>query len=255
MWRNRAILGTGSRKVGEQGRREEERRGEESRAEGREGEAGAMTLGYEPGLYAYTGNVEEKGIPTLIVWSHEGTNVSVEGSWDNWSTREPLQKVGKDFTIMKILRNGVYQYKFIVDGKWSYAVDLPSMYDEMGNVNNVLDVHDYVPDNLDGIASFDPPPSPDSTYGDDAMPAPEDFAKEPPVLPPHLHLTLLNASPPRDGQVPGPIRVPGTLSRPPHVILNHTYVDRSNSVMTLGLTHRYRSKFVTVVLYKPVRKC
>ena len=32
------------------------------------------------------------------------------------------------------------QYKFIVDGEWKYAPDQPAMYDEMGNVNNVLEV-------------------------------------------------------------------------------------------------------------------
>ncbi|KAL3677930.1 hypothetical protein R1sor_020886 [Riccia sorocarpa] len=205
-----------------------------------------MTLGYEPGLYAFShGNVVEKKIPALIVWSHEGTNVSVEGSWDNWTSREPMQKVGKDFTIMKVLPCGVYQLKFLVDGKWRFTAEMPAVYDERGQVSNVLDVQEYVPENLDGIAAFDPPRSPDSSYGDDSMPAPEDFSKEPPLLPPHLQLTLLNGPCPLDGPNQG------NLSRPPHVILNHTYVDRGNSlssVMTLGLTHRFRSKFVTVVL-------
>jgi len=36
------------------------------------------------------------------------------------------------------------------------------MFDEMGNVNNVLEVHEYVPENLDGLSGFDPPPSPPS---------------------------------------------------------------------------------------------
>ncbi|KAL2641490.1 hypothetical protein R1flu_009077 [Riccia fluitans] len=92
-----------------------------------------MTLGYEPGLYAFShGNVVEKKIPAMIVWSHDGTNVSVEGSWDNWTSREAMQKVGKDFTIMKVLPCGVYQFKFLVDGKWRFAADLPAVYDEMG---------------------------------------------------------------------------------------------------------------------------
>lgn len=29
----------------------------------------------------------EQGVPTMIVWSHPGNSVSVEGSWDNWTTR------------------------------------------------------------------------------------------------------------------------------------------------------------------------
>lgn len=29
----------------------------------------------------------EKEFPALIVWTFGGKNISVEGSWDNWSTR------------------------------------------------------------------------------------------------------------------------------------------------------------------------
>ncbi len=34
------------------------------------------------------------------------------------------------------------------------------MYDEMNNVNNVIEVQEYVPENLDNVQGFDPPPSP-----------------------------------------------------------------------------------------------
>ena len=54
------------------------------------------------------------------------------------------------------------QYKFIVDGEWKYDPSQPAMYDEMGNVNNVMEVHEFVPENLGGVSGFDPPPSPPS---------------------------------------------------------------------------------------------
>ena len=42
-----------------------------------------------------------------------GTNgghaVEVESSFDNWATRHPLQRSGKDFTLVKLLPPGVYQ--------------------------------------------------------------------------------------------------------------------------------------------------
>lgn len=190
----------------------------------------------------------EMGVPTMINWCHGGAAVSVEGSWDNWSTRQPLQQAGKDFSIVKMLPPGVYQYKFIVDDGWRYAPDLPAVYDEMGNVNNVLEVQEYIPENLDNMAGFEPPPSPPSSY-DCPFPVPEDFAKEPPIVPPHLQLTLLN--------VPPSPEMPTTLPRPQHVILNHLYVEKgktARSVLALGLTHRFRSKYITVVLYKPLQK-
>uniref|UniRef100_A0A0C9RW49 TSA: Wollemia nobilis Ref_Wollemi_Transcript_9693_1409 transcribed RNA sequence n=1 Tax=Wollemia nobilis TaxID=56998 RepID=A0A0C9RW49_9CONI len=203
----------------------------------------------QPWAYNSSGSEDiyyERGIPTMITWSYGGNDVVVEGSWDNWTSRQPLHRAGKDFTIMLVLPSGIYQYKFIVDGEWRYVPDLPWITDEMGNANNVLDVHDYVPENLESVAEFEPPQSPDSSYSG-SFPAPEDFAKEPPVVPPHLHLTLLN--------VP-PVETPEVVARPQHVILNHLYVEKgrsSQSVLALGLTHRFRSKYVTVILYKPLK--
>ncbi|BBN00004.1 5'-AMP-activated protein kinase, regulatory beta subunit [Marchantia polymorpha subsp. ruderalis] len=208
--------------------------------------ADEFTLGpYQPGMYEHHGHEmmqQERGIPTMIVWSHGGNNVAVEGSWDNWTTREPLQKAGKDFTIVKILQSGVYQYRIILDKDWNYP------HEVLSKVNNVLDVQDYVPENLDSVAGFEPPQSPTSSYND-TFPTPEDFSKEPPILPSHLHLTLLNVPPLEETS--------GALPRPQHVTLNHLYVEKGKnlrSVLALGLTHRYRSKYVTVALYKPVHK-
>eukprot|EP00249_Psilotum_nudum_P014783 c25001_g1_i1 orf=81-788(+) len=108
----------------------------------------------------------EQAIPILVQWNHGGNEIFVEGSWDDWSTRVPLQKVGKDFTLVKLLPSGVYQYRFVVNGERRYAPDLPCIYDQVGNINNVIDVHDYVPENLENIAGFEPPRSPDASYDD-----------------------------------------------------------------------------------------
>ena len=72
-------------------------------------------------------------------------------------------KAGNSFTHAVPLHTNS-QYKFIVDGECKYDPNQPAMFDEMGNVNNVLEVHEYVPENLDGLSGFDPPPSPPSRY-------------------------------------------------------------------------------------------
>ncbi|KAG8490200.1 hypothetical protein CXB51_016036 [Gossypium anomalum] len=199
-------------------------------------------IGYEDGC-------TEKGIPTMITWGYGGKEVAIEGSWDNWKTRIPLQRCGKDFTIMKVLPSGVYQYRFIVDGQWRYAPDLPWAQDGTGNANNILDLQDYVPEDIESISSFEPPLSPESSYSNLPLGA-EDFAKEPPLVPPHLQLPLLNL-PASHMEIPPP------LSRPKHVILNHLYIQKGKNgqpVVALGSTHRFRAKYVTVVLYKPVQR-
>ncbi|KAH7667307.1 5'-AMP-activated protein kinase regulatory beta subunit protein [Dioscorea alata] len=181
-----------------------------------------------------------KGVPTMIIWSHGGNEVLVEGSWDNWTARKAMYKSGMEHSILMVLPSGVYRYRFIVDGEQRYIPDLPHTEDEMGFISNLLDVHEYVPDDLQSVSEFEPPPSPDSTYNQ-RFPADEDFAKEPLAVPPHLHLTVLGKEEP--------------ATKPPHVILNHLFIERgwaAQSLVALGLTHRFQSKYVTVVLYKPM---
>ncbi|GAU14724.1 hypothetical protein TSUD_203730 [Trifolium subterraneum] len=157
-------------------------------------------------------------IPTMITWSYGAKLISVQGSWDNWKSRTPLQRSGKDFAIMK----------------------------------------DYVPEDIGSISGFEPPQSPTSSY--DNLPlSSEDYAKEPPLVPPHLAMTLLNV-PTTNLEIDPP------MPRPQHGVLNHLYMQKeksstsstgsksSPSVVALGTTHRYQAKYVTAVLYKPLQK-
>ncbi|XP_038979559.1 SNF1-related protein kinase regulatory subunit beta-3-like [Phoenix dactylifera] len=98
------------------------------------------------------------------------------------------------------------------------------------------------------VVGFEVPRSPDSSYNN-PIPGNEDEAREPPVVPPHLQQSLLSFLPSRDDS--------SSLPLPQHVILNHLYIENRESprsVVALGITHRFRSKFVTVVLYKPVQR-
>uniref|UniRef100_A0A0A0LYK2 Association with the SNF1 complex (ASC) domain-containing protein n=1 Tax=Cucumis sativus TaxID=3659 RepID=A0A0A0LYK2_CUCSA len=198
---------------------------------------------------AYEDTCNEQSIPTMITWSYGGKEVTIEGSWDCWRTRMPLQRSGKDFTLMKVLPAGVYQYRFLVDGQWRYAPELPWAQDDAGNAYNVLDLQDNVPEDIESISSFEPPQSPDSSY-DNLLLGSDDYAKEPPLVPPHLQRTLLNSPSTY-------MEIPTCLSRPQHVVLNHLYMQRGKggpSVVALGTTHRFLSKYVTVVLYKSFQR-
>ncbi|BBH05005.1 5'-AMP-activated protein kinase beta-2 subunit protein, partial [Prunus dulcis] len=88
------------------------------------------------------------------------------------------------------------------------------------------------------VAGFEVLRSPDASYNN---------ARDPPLVPPHLQQTLLS--------YPASADTAGTLPLPQNVTLNHLYIENRESprsVVALGFTHRFRSKFVTVVLYKPV---
>lgn len=55
--------------------------------------------------------------------------------------RKTLQRSGMDYAILLVLPSGAYQYRFIVDGEWRHAHDVPYLSDETGLVNNIVDVH------------------------------------------------------------------------------------------------------------------
>ncbi|XP_078182274.1 SNF1-related protein kinase regulatory subunit beta-1-like [Carex rostrata] len=192
----------------------------------------------------YMGEPLGKGIPTLITWSQGGNIVFVEGSWDNWSTRTPLQKSGTDHTILLVLPSGTYHYKLIVDGESRCIPDRPCMTTEDGQVLNLLDVTDYVPESVDSVSAFEAPLSPESSY-DRHFPGEEEFAKEAPLLPSQLLEPVLKNS---DDL---------SLVKPQHVVLNHLFLEKGvtqRSMLALSVTHRFQSKYVTLVLYKPIRK-
>ncbi|XP_047317755.1 SNF1-related protein kinase regulatory subunit beta-2-like [Impatiens glandulifera] len=194
--------------------------------------------------------VSDHGIPTMITWIYDGHDVSVEGSWDNWKTRKVLHRSGKDFSVMKVLPSGVYHYRFIVDGQWRYSSDKPWAQDENGLAFNILDLQDYVPEDVESISEFEPPQSPDSSYSNLQLGS-EDFSKEPPSVPPHLQMTLLNVPTSTHFEIPPP------FSRPQHVVLNHLYMQKGKSgspVVALGSTNRFLAKYVTVVLYKSIQR-
>ncbi|KAF2322333.1 hypothetical protein P3X46_010500 [Hevea brasiliensis] len=107
----------------------------------------------------------------------------------------------------------------------------------------------YVDDHEDTtVMGFEVPKSPDSSYNN-AYPGNEDEARDPPLVPPHLQHTLLS--------YPASVDSSETIPAPQNVILNHLYIENREaprSVVALGFTHRFRSKYVTVVLYKPVQR-
>ncbi|KAF6041528.1 alc [Bugula neritina] len=95
-------------------------------------------------------------------------------------------------------------------------------------------------------------------YNDDDAPEQETYGREiptrkptdrhtgPPILPPHLLQVILNKD------VSDHLE-PGMLPEPNHVMLNHLYaLSIKDGVMVLSDTSRYKKKYVTTLLYKPI---
>jgi len=72
----------------------------------------------------------------------------------------------------------------------------------------------------------------------------DEYTKEPPPLPPHLRHIILNKAPSLTDTAALPV--------PQHVALNHMYCTAiKDNMMVLGVTQRYKTKFVTTVYYSP----
>jgi len=68
----------------------------------------------------------------------------------------------------------------------------------------------------------------------------------PPILPPHLLQVILNKDTPMSCE-------PTLLPEPNHVMLNHLYaLSIKDGVMVLSTTQRFKKKYVTTLLYKPM---
>lgn len=185
-------------------------------------------------------------IPTVFRWNRGGKNVYVTGTFNGWKGRIPLNKSHDEFSTIVELPPGSHQYKFIIDDEWMYSPDQPTIPDPYGAMNNYVEVlpidvaYDIEAD-AQSIFSTSPP----GVYGQEIPPT-EYGAKPPPVLPPHLLQVVLNADPVSDDD-------PTLLPIPNHVMLNHLYaLSIKDGVMVLGVTHRFKKKYITTVLYRSV---
>ena len=107
-------------------------------------------------------------------------------------------------------------------------------------------MQDFVPESVESVSELMAPPSPDSSYGFQ-IPEDKEFAKEPPTLPAQLYLGVLNSRSAEQRE----------CARPRHVVLNHLYIEKgwgAQPLVALGHTHRFRSKYVTTVLYKAIER-
>ena len=207
----------------------------------------------------------------MFTWSGGGKKVYVTGTWDNWKTRIPLNKSANDFSIITPLPAGIHQYKFIVDGHWKHATEQPSCFDAQGHATNCLEIQAVLgslEEDIPAAAPFDDrggagsPPGeygqitsieelPPTGPGSQSRAALFDYSKPPPALPPQLQKSVLNVMHFEEE--------PLMLPLPHHVMLNHLYLMRRDTRVTqdqdmviLGITTRYKSKFLSTVFYKPL---
>mmetsp|Transcript_2934 Transcript_2934/g.8519 ORF Transcript_2934/g.8519 Transcript_2934/m.8519 type:complete len:304 (+) Transcript_2934:102-1013(+) len=200
-------------------------------------------------------------IPTVLTWSHGGRNVYVTGTFNNWAERIPMRNSRNDFTVCLNLPVGTFSYKFIVDNEWRFSPSQPLVQDAQGNVNNcitVLDEEDFMSEHPSGHAGEahdggqfgnEMPQGFGQTWSDETI----QLAKDPPPLPCQLTRVPLNTR--------GQVSFPTLAEEYPHPLpcsLFHMCWQQSSAakpvgsdVVVIASSSRFRSKFVSLVLYKP----
>jgi 5'-AMP-activated protein kinase regulatory beta subunit len=187
-------------------------------------------------------------------WTGQADSVAVAGSFNNW-TKIPLRCVGHHEYVLTLDLNPVqHQYKYIVDGKWQHDPLAPVVASGLGSLNNLLNVSLVANDGGEGgtFEDFEAAVDVGISFGQSTPPGeysqsiPEfDEADAPPLLPPHLKEATLNSEPLQSDSAELPI--------PNHVVLDHLYAQSvKDSVLVLGATQRYRRKYITTVLHKPI---
>ena len=206
-------------------------------------------------------DITPKKLPTVFKWEGGGKNVLISGSFDGWKSKIPMVKSHDDFYTILDLSEGNHQYKFFVDGQWVCDPTKPKCPNNMGSENNTVGVSSTDFEVFEALA-MDSVSTGHSKSGTTGSPTGE-YSQEvpprnqhtggfgfhhsgPPILPPHLLQIILNKETSAHCE-------PTLLPEPNHVMLNHLYaLSIKDGVMVLSATHRYRKKYVTTLLYKPI---
>ena len=78
----------------------------------------------------------------LFEWNNGAVEkVQLAGSFTQWKPVEMVKTLGTDKWALKLdLPPGEYEFKFVVDGNWVHDEGQPSKRNEMGTLNNVINV-------------------------------------------------------------------------------------------------------------------
>ncbi|XP_037821927.1 5'-AMP-activated protein kinase subunit beta-1 [Lucilia sericata] len=193
-------------------------------------------------------DLRNPALPTVLRWDGGGQNVMISGTFTKWKPIPMVRSHGNFVTIID-LPEGDHQYKFCVDGEWKHDPKLKSVENDVGEKTNLVSVRQSDFEVFQALAkdSENCVNNADKEYSQDVPQSkPWEKVSGPPILPPHLLQVILNKDTPLSCE-------PTLLPEPNHVMLNHLYaLSIKDGVMVLSATHRYRKKYVTTLLYKPI---
>lgn len=89
----------------------------------------------------YNRSMAHKIIPEKFIWPYPAYCVFFACSINEWKPIA-MDKFEGGFIVEIILEHGIYEYKFIVDGKWYYDITRPVIDDGYNGKNNIITILD-----------------------------------------------------------------------------------------------------------------
>ncbi|KAL2135350.1 hypothetical protein VTI74DRAFT_8876 [Chaetomium olivicolor] len=211
--------------------------------------------------------------------------------WNRKTRLHPVEGQPGVFAATISILPGTHHIRFLVDGQMQTSPDYPTTVDFGNNLVNYIEVSPdaltAAPTETDGASESknsqpqaQAVPTPAEEKDNPAVPRDRDVAPRDQFLP-KLPKYLLDLDQPEDSQLyhsavlaterlPNPPALPGflnkpilnaatprkddnsVLNQPNHTVLNHLATSSiKNNVLAVSATTRYKSKYVTTIMYKP----
>ncbi len=84
--------------------------------------------------------ITKKGKKAWVTFSlaTDAKDVAIKGSWNDWKAEEMKRRKDGSFSITKVLKEGEYQFGYLVDGAWQTDETLPTIPSPYGSENSLL---------------------------------------------------------------------------------------------------------------------
>ena len=91
-----------------------------------------------------------KEVSYTFTWDEGGNNVKITGTFGKWTQFYPMQYFPEEkiFKCTLNLPREKHEYKFIVDNVWKYSKKQQMKKDDKNNVNNFIDLTNYIPEDM-----------------------------------------------------------------------------------------------------------
>ena len=230
---------------------------------------------------------KDERVPFKFEWKEGGNKVTITGSFlSNWTIFIEMVKNPQTgiFEFNINLPKGIHQFKFVVDNVWKCSNNYPFSNDGSGNMNNVIDLTNYIPpDNQEEKKEYESKDKEKEKEKKEKrnkvkneyncyIPNKNEMNIDAPFIPPH-YINFYDIDYNTRQNVIGKKKYLHFFEKDilsenncyknilscPHVNLNHCCnackIGNDDHYVRASTSQRYKHKLLTIIYYKPKRNC